>query len=75
MKALFIMLDTVRRDFLQAYGNDWVRTPNLQRLAERGVVFDNHWAGSLPCMPARRELMTGLSRLLLQSGVHCACWV
>ncbi len=59
MKALFIMLDTVRRDFLQAYGNDWVRTPNLQRLAERGVVFDNHWAGSLPCMPARRELMTG----------------
>lgn len=59
MKALLIMLDTVRRDYLSAYGNDWVRTPNLQRLAERGIVFDNHWAGSLPCMPARRELMTG----------------
>ena len=59
MKALFIMLDTVRRDFLQTYGNDWVRTPNLQRFARRGVVFDNHWAGSLPCMPARRELITG----------------
>lgn len=59
MNALFILLDTVRRDFLQAYGNEWVRTPNLQRLAGRGVVFDNHWAGSLPCMPARRELMTG----------------
>lgn len=59
MKTLFIVLDTVRRDYLQAYGNDWVKTPNLQRLAERGVVFDNHWVGSLPCIPARREMMTG----------------
>lgn len=59
MKALFIVLDTVRRDYLQPYGSDWVQTPNVQRLADRGVVFDNHWAGSLPCMPARREMMTG----------------
>jgi arylsulfatase A-like enzyme len=59
MKTLFIVLDTVRRDYLQAYGNGWVKTPNLQRLADRGVVFDNHWVGSLPCIPARRELMTG----------------
>lgn len=59
MKSLFLVLDTVRADYLQAYGNDWVQTPNLQRLADRGIVFDNHWAGSLPCMPARREFMTG----------------
>jgi arylsulfatase A-like enzyme len=59
MKTVFIVLDTVRRDYLTAYGNDWVRTPNLTRLAETGVTFDNHWVGSLPCMPARREFMTG----------------
>lgn len=59
LKTLFIVLDTVRRDFLGCYGNAWVKTPNLTRLVERGVVFDNHWAGSLPCMPARREFMTG----------------
>jgi len=59
MKALFIVLDTIRRDYLRAYGNDWVHTPNIDRLAARGVVFDNHWVGSLPCMPARREFMTG----------------
>ncbi|HLL88368.1 MAG TPA: sulfatase-like hydrolase/transferase [Tepidisphaeraceae bacterium] len=58
-RALFLVLDTVRRDYLRCYGNTWVHTPNLSRLAERGVVFDNHWAGSLPCMPARREFMTG----------------
>jgi len=59
MKTLFLVLDTVRRDYLTAYGNTWVQTPNLTRLAERGIVFDNHWVGSLPCMPARREFMTG----------------
>ena len=56
MKCVFIVLDTVRRDYLSTYGNDWVHTPALDRLAERGVVFDNHWVGSLPCMPARREV-------------------
>ena len=59
MKCVFIVLDTVRRDYLAGYGNDWVHTPSLTRLAERGITFDNHWVGSLPCMPARRELMTG----------------
>lgn len=59
MKAIFIVLDTVRRDYLSAYGNNWVKTPALQRLADNGIVFDSHWAGSLPCMPARREFMTG----------------
>lgn len=59
MKAIFVILDTLRRDHLAPYGNDWVRTPNISRLAERSVIFDNHWCGSLPCMPARREYMTG----------------
>ncbi len=59
MRAVFLVMDTVRRDFLTAYGNDWVQTPNLSRLASLGVTFDNHWVGSLPCMPARREFMTG----------------
>jgi len=64
MKSLFIILDTVRRDYLEAYGNRWVQTPNLARLAARGITFDNHWVGSLPCMPARREFMTGRHNFL-----------
>jgi arylsulfatase A-like enzyme len=66
MKSLFIVLDTVRRDYLQAYGNDWVQTPALTRLAERGICFDNHWVGSLPCIPARREFMTGRHNFLFR---------
>lgn len=59
MRTLFIVLDTVRRDYLTCYGNDWVKTPAITTLAADGIVFDNHWVGSLPCMPARREFMTG----------------
>jgi len=59
MKTLFLVLDTVRRDYLGFHGNDWVQTPNLDWLARTGFVFENHWVGSLPCMPARREFMTG----------------
>ncbi len=64
MRALFLVMDTVRRDYLTAYGNDWVQTPNITRLSREGVTFDNHWVGSLPCMPARREFMTGRHNFL-----------
>jgi arylsulfatase A-like enzyme len=33
--------------------------PNFKRLGEKTAVFDNNYVGSLPCMPARRELHTG----------------
>lgn len=59
MKTIVIMLDSLNRHFLSAYGNTWVKTPNIDRLARMGVVFDNHWIGSAPCMPARRDMLTG----------------
>jgi arylsulfatase A-like enzyme len=54
-----VMYDTLNRHYLRPYGNDWVRTPNFQRLAERALTFDAAYAGSLPTMPCRRELHTG----------------
>ena len=33
--------------------------PNFTRLAEHAAVFDNSYVGSMPCIPARRELHTG----------------
>ena len=58
MKTIFILCDTLNRRMLPAYGGDAI-TPNMDRLARRSVVFDNHWCGSAPCMPARRDIMTG----------------
>ncbi len=59
MKAIVFMFDSVNRRYLPSYGNDWVQTPNLDRLARRSVIFDNHWVGSAPCIPARRDMLTG----------------
>jgi arylsulfatase A-like enzyme len=59
MKAVMIMFDSLNRRFLKPYGSQTTVTPNFSRLAEHSVRFDNCYAGSLPCMPARRELHTG----------------
>ncbi len=59
MRAIFVLFDTLNRHFLEPYGSDLMRTPNFRRLAEKSVRFDKHYVGSLPCMPARRDLQTG----------------
>lgn len=59
MKAIMVMYDSLNRHLLETYGCDWTITPNFRRLAQRCVQFDNNFVGSMPCMPARRELHTG----------------
>jgi len=59
MNVLMILMDSLNRDYLSCYGNDWIKTPNIQRLADRGIVFDNHFIGSAPCIPARCDLFSG----------------
>ena len=56
MKAIVVMYDSLNRHLLSSYGCDWTLTPNVSRLAERAVTFDTHYVGSMPCMPARREM-------------------
>lgn len=67
MKAIMVMFDTLSRRFLENYGNDWVKTPNFKRLEEHCCRFDNFYGGSMPCMPARRELHTGKYNFLHRS--------
>jgi len=67
MNVLLIGIDSLRRDLLDAYGQSpdiEIDTPNIDRFADRGAVFENHYAGSLPCMPARREWLTGTQEFL-----------
>ncbi|MDA0349848.1 MAG: sulfatase [Verrucomicrobia bacterium] len=59
MKAIMVMFDTLNRHFLPNYGCDWTHAPNFKRLSERTVTFENAWVGSMPCMPARRDMHTG----------------
>lgn len=67
MKAIMVMFDSLNRRMLSPYGCDWVFTPNFERLANKGVVFDCSYVGSMPCMPARRELHTGRYNFLHRS--------
>lgn len=57
--AIFIMLDTLPFNYLGCYGNEVIKTPNLDRLARNSVVFDNAYSEGLPTVPVRRCLMTG----------------
>ncbi|MCG6187238.1 sulfatase [Maribellus maritimus] len=58
MNVLFIASDDMSSD-LNAFGNPDVYTPNFDKLAERGVVFNNAYNQAPLCAPSRASLMTG----------------
>ena len=67
---VFILTDNQAIDGLSVYGNKDVNTPNLDRLASEGILFNNVFAANGICSPTRASLMTGL--LSSQHGVHNA---
>jgi arylsulfatase A-like enzyme len=58
--VLFITVDQWRGDSLSVLGHPLVETPTLDGLADRGVLFANHWANTAPCGPSRASLYTGM---------------
>ena len=75
MKTIVVLMDSLNRHFLPAYGNDWVETPNIDRLAARSCVFDRHFVGSAPCMPARHDIFTGRLDFGARMGANAAVWL
>ena len=67
MKAVFVLFDSLNRHLLGCYGGGRVPTPNFDRLSQRSVAFERHYVGSLPCMPARRDMLTGRLNFLHRS--------
>ncbi|ENH98134.1 sulfatase [Gracilibacillus halophilus YIM-C55.5] len=59
MKVIQVMFDTLKRNSLNAYETSDIKTPNFDRLQKKTVQFNNFFSGSLPCMPARRDMQTG----------------
>jgi len=57
---LFIFTDEQRQDTMRAYGNARIRTPNMDALAEKSVVFTRAYDSQPVCTPARATIMTGL---------------
>jgi len=65
---LFIIADQLSAPFLPAYGHRLVKTPHIDALASRGILFENAYSPSPLCAPARASLMSGL--LPSNSGIY-----
>ena len=57
--VVVILLDSLNKHDLSAFEGKQFDTPNIDRLAQRSITFTNHHTGSLPCIPARHDILVG----------------
>jgi arylsulfatase A-like enzyme len=60
MNVVLIIIDSLRKDHVGAYGNGWIQTPNLDALAKESLRFTRAYPESLPTICARRAIHTGI---------------
>lgn len=58
---IYILADDLGYGDLSCYGQKHFQTPNIDKLASRGMLFTQHYAGCAVCAPSRSSLMTGLT--------------
>ena len=58
--VILIIIDTLRKDHVGAYGNEWVETPNLDALAKESLLFTRAHPEAMPTIQARRAIHTGM---------------
>jgi arylsulfatase A-like enzyme len=59
MNVVVVIIDSLRKDHVGAYGNDWIQTPNLDALAKDSMLFTRAYPDSIPTICARRAIHTG----------------
>jgi len=57
---IYILADDLGYGDLGCYGQQIIQTPNLDKLADNGMMFTQHYSGSTVCAPSRSSLLTGL---------------
>ena len=57
---IYILADDLGYGDLGVYGQKKIKTPHIDKMADEGMLFTNHYAGSTVCAPSRASLMTGL---------------
>ena len=79
MRILVLEAAAVHLGFVGCYGNDWVATPNLDRLAADGVVFDQHFADPMTAHDAgvamRREAVPSLEGFASHAAEVIDAWL
>lgn len=73
---ILIMADDLGRSELGSYGQQIIRTPNLDQMAEEGTRFTDFYAGSTVCAPSRNVLMTGrhTGHTYVRGNFHTGSW-
>jgi len=66
--VIFILTDDQGPWAAGCYGNPEMRTPNIDRIAERGVLFENFFVATPVCSPSRATFLTG--EIPSQHGIH-----
>jgi arylsulfatase A-like enzyme len=73
-KVVVVLLDSLRSDALARFGGGRWDTPVLDRLTAHAVRFRRHVSGSLPCMPARHDLLCGALDFLWKPWGSIELW-
>jgi arylsulfatase A-like enzyme len=58
--VILVIIDSLRRDHVGAYGNDWIHSPTLDALAEESLLFTRAQPEAMPTLPVRRAIHTGM---------------
>src|ERR671913_250527 len=72
--VIVVLLDSLNRHLVGAYGSDEFETPNLDRLAARSIRFTTPHPGSLPSMPARHDILVGALDFLWRPWGSIEVW-
>ena len=72
--VVLVLLDSLNRHMLGCYGGEEFATPSIDRLARRSVRFTRHYVGSLPCMPARHDILCGALDFLWRPWGSIEIW-
>jgi arylsulfatase A-like enzyme len=72
--VVMVLLDSLNRHMLGCYGGEEFNTPNIDRLAARSTRFSRHYVGSLPCMPARHDILCGALDFLWRPWGSVEIW-
>ena len=72
--VIVVLFDSLNRHLISPYGATEFDTPNLTRFAARATRFTNHQTGSLPCMPARHDLLCGALDFLWRPWGSIEVW-
>jgi arylsulfatase A-like enzyme len=59
MNVVVVVCNSLHLGFLGPYGNSWIETPHIDRLASEGIAFDHHFPENLTTIPTRRSWWTG----------------